>query len=223
MAHVVCMSQRDSRKMSNTDQLGLKDLLALTGAKTRTLQFWSDHGVLQASAATDKQGRGAHRRYAKSEAIIALIAAELDNFKIPVGEMLRISTRLRDSLELYIAASRTTDADSLTYIIGDKIAADVVRRGWCLNQAIYGNGEYYLFIMLHPQMGYIVTAFSASHSDQKEFDDILLGDIAVMRTAKASPGNMLRSLPEGVSSALLVRLDKVLKPYRDKLLSRIAL
>lgn len=205
-------------KMSNTDQLGLKDLIALTGAKTRTLQFWSDHGVLQASADTDKQGRGAHRRYAKQEALIALIAVELDRFKIPVGELLRISQRIRNSLNSYLAASRASDADALTAIMADKFAIDAIRQGWCISQAIYGNTVSYLLVM--PMEGgiYATTAITPNHDATIHF-----GALASMRERLGSLDSVMTSLPEGISSALLVRLDTAFQPYRDKLLSRIIL
>lgn len=51
----------------------LADLIKLTGAKRRSLLFWSDAGVLQAQRGTDRSGKGVHRRYSREEAVVAAI------------------------------------------------------------------------------------------------------------------------------------------------------
>jgi hypothetical protein len=73
--------------------------MADTGEKARALQHWSDLGILRAEADTDKKGRGRYREYAVEpyfgERRWALVAAELNKFRIPLGEMRSIIDILR--------------------------------------------------------------------------------------------------------------------------------
>jgi hypothetical protein len=73
--------------------------MADTGEKARAIQHWSDLGILRAETDTDKKGRGRYREYAVEpyfgERKWALIAAELNKFRIPLGEMRSIIDMMR--------------------------------------------------------------------------------------------------------------------------------
>ena len=70
------------------------------GVPVRTIQFWTDAGVLEAIPESDRQGRGRHRAYKAApplygERACALIAAEMHRLRLPVGVMKGITFMLR--------------------------------------------------------------------------------------------------------------------------------
>jgi hypothetical protein len=73
----------------------LRDLVDITGAGRRTIQFWADHGVLWADKGTDHAGTGTHRRFSRDEAIIACIVQAFALRSIGIGELIQISHFLR--------------------------------------------------------------------------------------------------------------------------------
>jgi hypothetical protein len=76
----------------------LADLTKFTGAKRRTIQHWSEVGVLLALPSTDRGGTGVHRRFSKEEAVVAcLVNAYARRLQMTVGVLLRVSKVLRDS------------------------------------------------------------------------------------------------------------------------------
>jgi hypothetical protein len=76
----------------------LSDLEDLTAAKRRSIQLWADAGVIRAYPRTDRRGTGTHRRFSRDEAIIGCIIAGLANRQRPIGELLRLSSVIRDFL-----------------------------------------------------------------------------------------------------------------------------
>jgi hypothetical protein len=71
--------------------VGAGSLAQEAGVPIRTIQFWTDAGVLIAEPESDRQGRGRHRIYRAEplfgERACALVAAEMHRMKIPVGIM----------------------------------------------------------------------------------------------------------------------------------------
>jgi DNA-binding transcriptional MerR regulator len=49
------------------------DVINATGLKRRTVQFWADKGVIQATRATQEGGSGVHRLFTRNEVIIACL------------------------------------------------------------------------------------------------------------------------------------------------------
>jgi DNA-binding transcriptional MerR regulator len=49
------------------------DVIEATGLKRRTIQFWADKGVIQATRATQEGGSGVHRSFTRNEVIIACL------------------------------------------------------------------------------------------------------------------------------------------------------
>jgi DNA-binding transcriptional MerR regulator len=76
----------------------LADLEAVTKVPRRTLQFWSDAGVIMPDQDTRQAGRGVYRRYSRDEAIIACYVRALSQMKLPVGELRQIAITFRMNL-----------------------------------------------------------------------------------------------------------------------------
>ena len=67
-----------------------------TGLPTRTIQFWTVEGVLNATGDSQRRGPGKHRRYSFDEIKIAAVLAEIQNFQLRVGALISVSEYLRD-------------------------------------------------------------------------------------------------------------------------------
>lgn len=80
----------------------LADLTALTGAKRRSVQLWAEAGVLQADLSTERAGTGVHRRFARDEAMVALLVAPFADLRVSIG-MLKL---LGDQFRQLIAGQR---------------------------------------------------------------------------------------------------------------------
>ena len=65
----------------------LSEVARATGAKPRTLQFWTSSGVLVPEKGTLHGGPGTHRRYPHQELEIAAILASLNGFNLQVGTL----------------------------------------------------------------------------------------------------------------------------------------
>src|SRR3954454_10531321 len=81
-------------------EVGAGALAEEAGVAIRTIQFWTDAGVLEAIPESDRQGRGRHRAYKAApplygERACALIAAEMHRLRLPVGVMKGITFSLR--------------------------------------------------------------------------------------------------------------------------------
>lgn len=74
------------------DTVGLNVLVRDSGETPRTLQHWSDLGILKPIVGTHKQGRGYHREFDasmpwQSERTWTLIASELNRLRVPLGDI----------------------------------------------------------------------------------------------------------------------------------------
>jgi hypothetical protein len=79
------------------DEYSLADLVVFTGAKPRTLQIWAERGVIQPIKRTSGAGTGVHRRFSRSEAIVACVIHPFALRQISIGELLSISEIVRAS------------------------------------------------------------------------------------------------------------------------------
>jgi hypothetical protein len=75
-----------------------------TGESPRTLQHWSDLGILQPLAETHKKGRGYHREFPApapyyGERTWALIASAMNEIRIPLGDIKRFVDALRPVID----------------------------------------------------------------------------------------------------------------------------
>jgi hypothetical protein len=75
-----------------------------TGESARTLQHWSDLGILQPLPETHKKGRGYHREFPApapyyGERTWALIASAMNEIRIPLGDIKRFVDGLRLLIE----------------------------------------------------------------------------------------------------------------------------
>jgi hypothetical protein len=88
----------------------------VTGAKRRSLQLWADAGVIQPSRDTARAGTGTHRQFSRDEAIVACIIHGFALHQIAIGELLKISEKVRGAL----AASDERGETIKAAIRGDK-------------------------------------------------------------------------------------------------------
>lgn len=69
----------------------LSTLVADTGEPVRTIQYWTDLGVLHAERSTNRKGRGNRRSYRAEplhgERKYALLASAMNKLRIPVGDI----------------------------------------------------------------------------------------------------------------------------------------
>lgn len=94
------------------ETVGVGVLAADTGESVRTLQHWSDLGILQPLEATHKQGRGYHREFPAGlphgERTWALIASALNRIRIPLADIKRTVSNLRWDAEREAKAGNET-------------------------------------------------------------------------------------------------------------------
>src|SRR5262245_28796105 len=73
----------------------LADLTRITGAKRRSVQLWAEAGVIHAKRETERRGTGTHRRFSRTEAIIACIVHAFARQQMAIGALLTISKAVR--------------------------------------------------------------------------------------------------------------------------------
>ena len=89
----------------------LAELADLVGAKRRTLQLWAEAGVIEAEPGTLRSGKGAYRRYARKEVIIAcLVYAFARRLQSPIGVLTDLGSMLRTQLHAADAAAKIDEA-----------------------------------------------------------------------------------------------------------------
>ncbi|RWF41855.1 MAG: hypothetical protein EOS65_10960 [Mesorhizobium sp.] len=85
--------------MIRQEEFTLAELTALTGAKRRTVQLWAEAGAIKARAETERAGTGTHRRFDRTEAVVASMLASLSYLKMSIGELVQRGSDLRQWLE----------------------------------------------------------------------------------------------------------------------------
>jgi hypothetical protein len=85
------------------------DLIEATGAPRRTVQFWADKRVIEATRATQEGGHGVHRAFVRTEAIIACLIRAISmgwhgDQTRSVGELREVAKQLRVLLRHRVTA-----------------------------------------------------------------------------------------------------------------------
>jgi hypothetical protein len=75
----------------------LADVARITGAKRRTVQLWAEAGAIRAFPSTERAGAGTHRVFSETELFIACVLAGFAAHGLPIGKLLKIAGKLRDS------------------------------------------------------------------------------------------------------------------------------
>jgi DNA-binding transcriptional MerR regulator len=75
--------------------LTVSEMASELGEKPRTVQFWAAAGVLQPQEASDRKGKGVHRRFAAGERRYGLVAKKLAALNSPISEISDIVERIR--------------------------------------------------------------------------------------------------------------------------------
>lgn len=73
----------------------LKELTEATGLGFRTLQNWTNRGVIQCDPPIGEGGTGVHRRYTVEEAMVAAILSRLTELAIPAEQMVKAAAAIR--------------------------------------------------------------------------------------------------------------------------------
>ncbi len=101
--------------MSN-ETYSVSEFAAAIGEKVRTIQFWTDAGVLHPIGGTAKTGKGTHRRFAESEFRVARVAAKMAKMNSPISEIIEVASRIR---VLGIVSSSDEALSNLQMLHGD--------------------------------------------------------------------------------------------------------
>lgn len=76
----------------------LAEMVDISHSSRRSVQFWVEAGALRPTAGTDREGRGIHRRFDRSELILACVLAACSQVNLPIGRLIGISRGFRDDL-----------------------------------------------------------------------------------------------------------------------------
>ena len=94
---VFALSNQSSTAM--TDSYTLSDVVKLTGAKPRTIQYWSLNGVIQCDPETQHSGPGSPRQYSEDEVVIAMIINGVARMPLMIGALKDISNKIREMIQ----------------------------------------------------------------------------------------------------------------------------
>jgi hypothetical protein len=113
-------------------------VIRATGLKRRTVQFWADKGVIQATGATQEGGHGVHRSFTRNELVIACLLHPLSlgwhrDQTRSLGELKELAKTLRHLLRVSVTRDDFDDAIAgegrfyliLTWIFGGGIVTAI--------------------------------------------------------------------------------------------------
>lgn len=73
----------------------LADMVKFTGGTPRIVQHWAERGAIRAEPETEGANTGTHRRFSRTEAVIACILHGFARRKTAIGELIDIGEALR--------------------------------------------------------------------------------------------------------------------------------
>lgn len=76
----------------------LSEVVALTGAKRRSVQLWADGKIIQAVEETDRAGTGVHRRFSENEVKIVALLVPLAELGLTIGWLGEFASRFRKAM-----------------------------------------------------------------------------------------------------------------------------
>jgi hypothetical protein len=174
----------------------LADLERVTGAKRRSLQLWADAGVIKAMKGTNRAGTGTHRTFSREEAIVACVVYAFALHQIAIGELLSISTKVREALH-----SRKGRAPT----------ADEYKRAATIEAAILGDVSWLL-------------VYESWQEDVRKYEDDPSGwrTVCSVTAVKASETHMPtpRHLTDSQGFAVVICLARYLYRLDDRLANR---
>lgn len=97
--------------MSETYTIG--EIAAAHGQSTRTVQFWTDMGVLHPVKQSNRKGKGTHRRFDEAEMRFAGLAKRLAAMNSPVGEIIEVINSIRSIDTAKVADAAADEIDDL--------------------------------------------------------------------------------------------------------------
>jgi hypothetical protein len=129
----------------------LAELERRSGVKRRILQIWSTSGVLLPEGATAHGGKGIHRRFPASEAIVATLARPLAEANIQIGHLAGLAQVLRDGLGLPPPGIARGTTEPIPPALQGRFLGMRYRQGipaieHTLSRALRGEGENFLLV-----------------------------------------------------------------------------
>jgi hypothetical protein len=133
----------------------LGDLERRTGVKRRILQIWGDSGVLLPEGRTAHGGKGIHRRFPASEAIVAVLVKPLAEANIQIGHLAGLAQVVRNGLGVHPPPEAYGTAGLSHPAIRDRFPGMRYGEGiptivHALSRALRGEGENFLLIAYNP-------------------------------------------------------------------------
>jgi DNA-binding transcriptional MerR regulator len=131
----------------------VSDVIKATGLKRRTVQFWADEEVIQATKATQEGGQGVHRSFTRNELIVACLIHPLSlgwhrDQTRSLGELNELARALRHLLKTSVTRD---DFDS----------------------AIAGKGRFYLILTWVFGGGIVTAVENASRKEKPSFPGVI--------------------------------------------------
>ena len=128
----------------------LSDLERRAGVKRRVLQIWGESGVLLPEGATAHGGKGVHRRFRASEAVIAVLVKPLAAANIQIGHLAGFAGALRQALGLPNPGPRRGTVEQIPPALQGRFLGMLYGQGatiaHALARALRGEGENFLLI-----------------------------------------------------------------------------
>lgn len=85
--------------MTTAKLFSLADLVKVTGLKRRTVQVWTEAGVIKAEPQTNQAGTGTHKKFSVHEARIACLLVPLTSLRLPVSMLWYFADQSRVNIE----------------------------------------------------------------------------------------------------------------------------
>ena len=139
------------------------DVERLTGGKRRSIQLWSDHGVLRPTEGTARAGTGTHKRFDLTELRIAALMVPLAAAKMPIGSLYNLARNFR---ELYVSLTPLTIG---TWSVDDDPTTQEMRK--CMSDALAGTVQAYIVFSVDRRGGRNL-ALTTADDLLKKLDDI---------------------------------------------------
>lgn len=186
----------------------LSTLVADTGETPRTLQHWTDLGILRAEPTTDRQGRGNRRVYRAEplygERKYALLASAMNKLRLPLVEIKHLI--YADRLHFDPIDDLRTYADPKHMEIALKHREEYEQykaRGHLHPFEAAVTGEQNVFVLIAMRPHDPVRPFQAAYLDQHGWDEVM-----------AAKGNnkLILNLMADNTSAVMFNLSKIFAP-----------
>lgn len=162
-------------------QATLAEAAALADANPRSLQFWTANGVVECTPDTMHGGPGVKRKYEAKEIAIASLVNKIAAASVSVGELRRISSKLRESYRFRDECDAIPDVPGVLADIS-RDQRDALHYGMLFNTAFDDNDDFTTYMILRrsgdSEWNVNIGMSSNNHVNLKEFDVDSVHDIS---------------------------------------------